>query len=269
VESLAQYLHPALWREWFAASVAQLDAASFWFAVLQLIFVDVLLSGDNAVVIALACRNLPAEQRRWGIVLGAGAAVVLRVIFIGVVARLILLPYLKLVGGVALLIIAAKLIVPEKQDRNEVEAAAHLWRAVMVIVIADIVMSLDNIIAIAAIAHGNLLLLVIGLALSIPLIMAGAAVITALIDRYPILIWAGAALLGWVAGRVIATDPAVVQHLTAAFGETLAQEAELAAGCGATLLAVAAGGLWSRWQEAAKIRTAAERAQARVEASTT
>ena len=251
--SLAQYLHPALWREWFAASVAQLDAASFWFAVLQLIFVDVLLSGDNAVVIALACRNLPPERRRWGIVLGAGAAVVLRVIFIGVVARLILLPYLKLVGGVALLVIAAKLIVPEKQDRNEVEAAAHLWRAVLVIVIADVVMSLDNIIAIAAIAHGNLLLLVIGLALSIPLIMAGAAVITALIDRYPILIWVGAALLGWVAGRVIATDPAVVQHLTAVFGETLAQEAELAAGCGAMLLAVAAGGLWSRWQEAAKI----------------
>ncbi|MGB7042927.1 MAG: TerC family protein, partial [Xanthobacteraceae bacterium] len=93
-----------------------MDAASFWFAVLQLIFVDVLLSGDNAVVIALACRNLPAERRRWGIVLGAGAAVVLRVIFIGVVARLILLPYLKLVGGVALLVIAAKLIVPEDRD---------------------------------------------------------------------------------------------------------------------------------------------------------
>ena len=110
---------------------------------------------------AATCR---AERRRWGIVLGAGAAVVLRVIFIGVVARLILLPYLKLVGGVALLVIAAKLIVPEKPDRNEVEAAAHLWRAVLVIVIADVVMSLDNIIAIAAIAHGNLLLLVIGLA---------------------------------------------------------------------------------------------------------
>ena len=99
--------------------------------------------------------------------------------------------------------------------------------------------------------------------------MAGAAVITALLDRYPILIWAGAALLGWVAGRVIATDPAVVQHLTSAFGETIAQEAELAAASGATLLAVAAGGLWSRWQEAAKIRAAAERAQASAEASTT
>ena len=101
--------------------------------------------------------DLPAQQRRWGIVLGAGAAVLLRVIFVGVVARLILLPYLKLVGGVALLVIAAKLIVPEEPDRNEVEAAAHLWRAVMVIVVADIVMSLDNVIAIAAIAHGNLL----------------------------------------------------------------------------------------------------------------
>ncbi len=267
--SLTQYLHPALWRDWLAASAVQLDAASFWFAVLQLIFVDVLLSGDNAVVIALACRNLPAEQRRWGIVIGAGAAVILRIIFVGVVARLILLPYLKLVGGVALLVIAAKLLVPEDQDRNEVEAAAHLWRAVLVIVVADIVMSLDNIIAIAAIAHGNLLLLVIGLALSIPLIMAGAAMITALVDRYPILIWAGAALLGWVAGRVIATDPAVVQHLTSAFGETFAQEAELAAASGATLLAVAAGGLWSRWQEAARICAAAKRAQASAEANTT
>jgi predicted tellurium resistance membrane protein TerC len=128
-------------------------------------------------------------------------------------------------------------------------------------------MSLDNIIAIAAIAQGNLLLLVIGLALSIPLIMAGAAVITALIDRYPILIWAGAALLGWVAGRVIATDPAVVQHLTSGFGKTFAQEAELAAACGATLLAVTAGGLWSRWQETARIRAAAQRAQASAEAS--
>jgi YjbE family integral membrane protein len=269
VGSLAQYLHPALWRDWFAASATQLNAAGFWLAVLQIIFINVLLSGDNAVVIAMACRSLPATQRRWGIVIGAGVAVILRIVFVGVVARLILLPYLKLIGGLALLVIAAKLIVPDETERNEVRASAQLWRAVMIIVVADIVMSLDNIIAIAAVAQGNLLLLVFGLAVSIPLIMAGAALITVLLDRFPILIWAGAALLGWVAGRVIATDPAIVQRLTTAFGETFAQEAELAAACAATLLAVAAGGLWSRWQETAKIHTAANRVQARNEAGAT
>jgi YjbE family integral membrane protein len=262
VGSVAQYLHPALWRDWFHASVAQLDLAVFWLAVLQIIFINILLSGDNAVVIAMACRGLPAEQRRWGIVAGAGAAVVLRVIFVGVVAELMLLPYLKLVGGLALLVIAAKLIVPDDADKDEIQAAAHVWRAVMIIVVADIVMSLDNVIAIAAIAQGNLLLLVIGLAVSIPLIMAGAALITVLLDRFPILIWAGSALLGWVAGGVIATDPAVVGHLAAAFGEKFAHQAELAAAGAATLLAIAAGGLWWRLHTAAKIRADAARAQA-------
>ena len=262
MESLAQYLHPALWRDWLHASTAQLDAAAFWFAVLQIIVANVLLSGDNAVVIALACRALPAERRRWGIVIGAAVAVVLRIVFVGVVARLILLPYLKLVGGVALLVIAAKLIVPDDADRNEVEAAAHLWRAVMIIAIADIVMSFDNVIAIVAIAQGNLLLLVIGLAISIPLIMAGAALITALLDRFPILVWIGAALLGWIAGEVIATDPALAARLTAAFGAPFAQQAALALAAAATLLAVAAGGLWSRLHTAAKSSRDAKRLDA-------
>jgi YjbE family integral membrane protein len=269
VGALAQYLHPALWRDWLAASAAQLDAAEFWLAVLQIIFINVLLSGDNAVVIAMACRSLPLPQRRWGIVIGAGAAVILRIVFVVVVGRLMLLPYLKLIGGVALLVIAAKLVVPDEPERDEVRAAAQLWRAVTIIVVADVVMSLDNVIAIAAVAQGNLLLLIFGLAVSIPLVMAGAALITVLLDRFPILIWAGAALLGWVAGRVIATDPVVVQHLASAFGETFAHQAELAAACAATLLAIAMGGLWSRWQETAKIRAAAERAQASAEASTT
>lgn len=261
--SLAQYLHPGLWREWFDASAVQLSAAAFWVAILQLVFADLLLSGDNAVVIALACRGLPDDRRRWGIVLGAGAAVLLRIVFVGVVAQLMLLPYLKLVGGIALVIIAAKLIVPDDPDK-EVQAAAHLWRAVAIIVVADIVMSLDNVIAIAAIAQGNLLLLIIGLAVSIPLIMAGAALITVLLDRFPILIWAGSALLGWVAGSVIAMDPAVTKHLVTAFGETIAHEAELAAASAALLLAVAAGGLWSRLHEAAMIRAdAAARAAKR------
>ncbi len=135
-----------------------MDAAAFWLAVLQIIFINVLLSGDNAVVIAMACRSLPAEQRRWGVVIGAGVAVILRIVFVGVIAQLMLLPYLKLVGGAALLVIAAKLVVPDDPDKDEIQAAAHLWRAVMIIVVADIVMSLDNIIAIAAIAQGDLLL---------------------------------------------------------------------------------------------------------------
>jgi YjbE family integral membrane protein len=257
VGSVAQYLHPAHWRDWLDAGVIELSAASFWFAVFQLVFADLLLSGDNAVIIAMACRGLPEQRRRWGIVLGAGAAVLLRIAFVGIVAELMMLPYLKLIGGVALVIIAAKLIVPDDPDRDEVQAAAHLWRAVAIIVIADLVMSLDNVIAIAAIAQGNLLLLIIGLAVSIPLIMVGAVLITVLLDRFPVLIWAGSALLGWVAGSVMATDPAIAKHLAAIFGATLAQQAELAAASATALLAVAIGGLWSRLHAAATIRAAA------------
>src|SRR5271169_2074718 len=111
--SLVEYLNPALWREWFDASVDQLGYTAFWFAVLQIIFVNFLLSGDNTVVIAMACRGLPPHQRRWGLVIGAGVAVCLLIIFSEIVARLMLLPYLKLIGGVALFYIAAKLLVPE------------------------------------------------------------------------------------------------------------------------------------------------------------
>ncbi len=263
--SLAQYLDPAHWGHWLDAGALELSAASFWVAVLQLVLADLLLSGDNAVIIALACRGLPEQQRRWGIVLGAGAAVLLRVAFVGVIAELMLLPDLKLLGGIALLVIAAKLIVPDDPDKDEIQAVAHLWRAVAVIVVADLVMSLDNVIAIAAIAQGSLLLLIIGLTVSVPLIMVGAALITGLLDRLPILIWAGSALLGWVAGSVMATDPAVAKRLAAAFGTTIAHEVELASASAAALLAVAAGGLWSRLHAAAMIRAdTAARTQERV-----
>jgi YjbE family integral membrane protein len=248
VGSIAEYLNPALWREWIHASVDQLGYTAFWLAVLQIIFVNVLLSGDNAVVIAMACRGLPAQQRRWGMVIGAGVAVILRIIFIGVVARLMLLPYLKLVGGAALVLIAAKLIVPDDADRDEIRAVAHLWRAVLIIVFADIIMSLDNIIAIAAIAQGNFLLLAIGLMVSIPLIMAGATLIIELLDRFPILVWCGAALLGWVAGETIATDLALA-HLTAPFGEKISQQVEFAAAGAGALLAIGVGGLWRQLHE--------------------
>lgn len=218
--------------------------------MLQIVFVNLLLSGDNAVVIAMACRGLPPQQRRWGIAIGAGVAVILRIIFIGIIAQLLLLPYLKLGGGAALLFVAAKLIVPEEPNRDETQAAVQLWRAVMLIAVADIVMSLDNVIAIAAIAEGNLLLLAIGLVIAIPLITVGAALITVLIDRFPVFIWAGSALLGWIAGEVIATDPAVTAHLTAAFGEQMAHQVDFAAAGAGALLAIAAGGLWRSLREA-------------------
>src|SRR5206468_7652591 len=160
------------------------------------------------------------RQRLWGMILGAAAAVILRIIFTGIVATLMALPYLKLIGGLALIVIAAKLLVPEEGD-DGVQSASHLWAAVQIVVVADIVMSLDNVIAVAAAANGSLPLLILGLAISIPLIVAGAALIMALLTRLPILVWAGAALLGWIAGDVIATDPAVEPKLNALFAGPL------------------------------------------------
>jgi YjbE family integral membrane protein len=244
VGSIAQYLNPSLWSDMLHASVADIGRAAFWAAVLQIVFINILLSGDNAVVIAMACRGLPRRERIWGMVIGAGAAVILRLIFTGVVGRLMLLPYLKVAGGLALIYVAAKLLVPETADRNKVEAVAHLWRAVRIVVVADIVMSLDNVIAVAAVAQGSFVLLTIGLAASIPIILAGAALILALLERFPILIWAGAALLGWIAGDLIATDPAVTRYLTATLGAKFAEQAEFSAAISGILLVIAAGGLW-------------------------
>jgi YjbE family integral membrane protein len=187
----------------------EIKQPAFWVAVGKIIWINVLLSGDNALVIALACRGLKPRHRLWGMILGAGAAVVLRIVFTGIVATLMELSYLKLVGGMALIVIAAKLLVPEQEDEDGVESASHLWAAVQIVVVADIVMSLDNVIAVAAAANGSVPLLILGLAISIPLIVAGAALIMALLTRLPVLVWAGAALLGWIAGEVIATDPAV------------------------------------------------------------
>jgi YjbE family integral membrane protein len=167
----------------------------------------VLLSGDNALVIAMACRGLAPRLRLWGMVIGAGIAVILLIAFTGIVATLMVLPYLKLVGGLALLVIAIKLLVPEAEEGN-VTAGTSLWHAIRIVVIADIIMSLDNVIAVAAAANGELPLLILGLAISIPIIIGGAALIMMVLDRFPILIWLGATLLGWIAGDVIATDPA-------------------------------------------------------------
>jgi YjbE family integral membrane protein len=207
--------------------------APFWIGVIQIIGVNVILSGDNAVVIALACMTLPPRQRLWGMILGAGVAVLLRVIFTAVVAQAMTYPYLRLVGGLLLFWVAVKLVVEDGSDgggEGRVESAQTLWRAVRIVVIADIVMSLDNVIAIAAaaetagasvdLAHAEVMkiaLIVFGLATSVPLIVAGSAILMALLERYRILIWAGGALLGWIAGDILSTDPALLGY----FGDVM------------------------------------------------
>jgi YjbE family integral membrane protein len=248
VASIIEYFNPALWGASLQAGVDQLGYTAFWLAVGQIIFINVLLSGDNAIVIAMACRGLPEQQRRWGLILGAGMAALLRIVFTVILASLMMLSYVKLIGGAGLLYIAAKLLVPEEPDRSDLDATAQLWRAVMVIAVADIIMSFDNVVAIAAAARGDYLLLAIGLAISIPLLVVGAALMSALLDRFPILIWLGAALLGWIAGETMATDPAVVSRL-APLGDAAVRQVEFAGAAGGAALAVAAGGLWQRLRD--------------------
>jgi YjbE family integral membrane protein len=221
VNWLSQIFDPVTIGAFFSQFKSEMATADFWVAVGKIIWINVLLSGDNALVIALACRGLAPRQRLWGMIFGAAAAVLLRIIFTGIVASLMELPYLKLVGGLALAVIAAKLLVPEQEDEDSVQAASHLWAAVQIVVVADIVMSLDNVIAVAAAANGSVPLLVLGLAISVPLIVAGAALIMALLNKLPVLVWAGAALLGWIAGDVVATDPAVHPKLDALFAGPL------------------------------------------------
>jgi YjbE family integral membrane protein len=251
VHNFSDILDPAGWSGMLAAAWIAMGHAEFWTALAKIVWINILLSGDNAVVIAMACRGLPARQRIWGMVLGAGVAVLLRIVFTGVVASLMLLPYLKIVGGLLLFYVAAKLLVPDDPDHDETEAVQHLWRAVRIVALADIIMSLDNVIAIAAAADGRLALLAIGLALSIPLIVAGAALIMSLLDRFPILVWAGAALLGWIAGEVIATDPVVVGYLHAYDAQTVTAVETAAAALGAALV-LTVGGLWRRAKRSAE-----------------
>jgi YjbE family integral membrane protein len=202
------FFDPAALAAAFAQFGTEIHQPHFWVALAEIIWINVLLSGDNALVVAMACRGLAPRHRLWGMILGAGAAVLLRIFFTAIVASVMKLPYFKLVGGLALIVIAARLLVPEKEGEG-VRSASHLWTAVRIVVVADVVMSLDNVIAVAAAAQGSIPLLVLGLASSIPLIVAGAVLIVALLDRLPILVWAGAALLGWIAGDIIATDPVV------------------------------------------------------------
>jgi YjbE family integral membrane protein len=187
---------------------------TFWLAAVQIMGINILLSGDNAVVIALACRALPPRERFWGMVFGAGVAAVLLILFTGIVATLMTLPYLKLAGGLALFWVAIKLVSPQAHDAEDTpEAVDDLWRAVRVVVVANIVMSLDNVIAVAAAAKGNYVLLGLGLAVSIPIVIAGSALFLAILERFPVVVWGGGALLGWIAGGLLPDDPVVAPYV--------------------------------------------------------
>ena len=197
------------------ALASEITRPTFWLAALQIMGINILLSGDNAVVIALACRGLPPKERFWGMVLGAGVAAVLLILFTGIVATLMELPYLKLAGGLALFWVAIKLVAPQAHDAEDTpEAVEDLWRAVRVVVVANIVMSLDNVIAVAAAAKGNYFLLALGFAVSIPVVIAGSALFLAILERFPIVVWAGGALLGWIAGGLLPDDPVVARFLS-------------------------------------------------------
>jgi YjbE family integral membrane protein len=191
-----------------------LASPEFWVAVGQIILIDILLGGDNAVVIALACRGLAPEQRKWGIIWGTVGAIVLRVLLIAFALTLLTVPYLKLVGAILLIWIGIKLLVPQDDDAHStVNASDRLWGAVKTVIIADLVMSVDNVLAIAGAAENagkhQLGLVIFGLLVSIPIIVAGSQIVLKLMDRFPHIITAGGMLLGWIAGQMAITDPAV------------------------------------------------------------
>ncbi|AJC19971.1 TerC family protein [Pandoraea pulmonicola] len=211
-----------------------------WAAVLQIIMIDILLGGDNAVVIALACRNLPAKQRLQGIVWGTVGAIVLRVILIAFAVTLLEVPYLKALGGVLLLWIGVKLLVPDQDAHDSVKPADKLWTAVKTIIVADLVMSVDNVIAIAGAAQGaaehhQLPLVIFGLLVSIPLIVWGSQLVLKALDRFPVIVIAGAGLLGWIAGGLIVSDPGIGPWLQLP-GTAAAYTHYVAAAAGAALV---------------------------------
>ena len=181
----------------------------FWLGLMKIIWINIILSGDNAVVIALAARSLPPEQQRKAIMFGSGAAVVLRIVLTVVAAKLLALSYLQIIGGVLLLWIGAQLLADDDEGEGEAKEQGNLMAAVRTILIADLVMSLDNVIAVAAAAKGDEALLIIGLAISIPLVIFGSTLMIKLMERYPVIILLGAALIGWVGGETIASDVAL------------------------------------------------------------
>jgi len=199
---LGSVRHDFGWFGWISFDYAFLSA------LLSIILIDLVLAGDNAVVIALAVRNLPPKQKKWGIILGAGAAVTLRVICTMFVAQMLRIPLLKFVGGALIAWIAVKLLTQEHED-EKVDQAKNLMQAIKLIVIADIVMSLDNMLAVGGASKGNMFLLLFGLGLSIPLVVGTSSLLSMLMGKYPIIVVIGSAVLGKVAGEMMTTDALV------------------------------------------------------------
>lgn len=216
--------------------------------VLEIIWINILLSGDNAILIALACRGLPVKQRRWGVFLGALGGVILRVIFTLLVVQLMNIPYLKALGSVLLLFVAVKLLIDET-EHSDVKAKPNLMGAVTSIIMADAVMSLDNVLAIAAAAGGSTHLIIFGLTLSVPIVMFGAGLLLQVLERFPALVWAGAGLLGWVAGEMASGDAALMEHLHGAIDHTILERALSIGGAGLVLAIAFAVLVWRRRQE--------------------
>ena len=195
--------------------MAEWGALQFWLAVFQIIVVNILLSGDNAVVIALACRNLSPRRRRQGMFWGVLGAIGLRILLTSFAMSLLANPYLKLVGGALLIWIGIKLIAEDDGGEHKVKASDRLLAAVWTIIIADLVMSLDNVMGVAAAAKGSMPLIVFGLIISIPIVVVGSQIITRLIQRFPILVLAGGGLLGYIAGEMMVEDPAIAPWIRA------------------------------------------------------
>jgi YjbE family integral membrane protein len=214
--------------------------------IAEIIWINILLSGDNAVVIALACRGLPPEQQKIGAILGAAAAIALRIIFTLLIVQLLGIPIVKLAGGILLLVIAINLLIEDHSQESNVKSHSTIWAAVFTITLADAVMSLDNVLAIAGAARGNPWLIVFGLVISIPLVVFGAGLVMRVIDRYSIIAWAGAALLGWVAGHMMSEDP-----LFAGWLDRIGDPPDIVANIGGAIFVLVVG-LLMKWRSLAR-----------------
>ena len=247
--------------------------ADFWIAVGQIIMIDILLGGDNAVVIALACRKLPPAQRTKGILWGTAGAIVLRVVLIFFALTLLAIPYLKIVGALLLLWIGVKLIAPDDEGgHGDIQASDKLWAAVKTVIVADLVMSVDNVIAIAGAAEGaggdhKMPLVIFGLLVSIPIIVWGSQLVIKLMDRFPMIITIGGMLLGWIAGTMAVTDPAVLGHLPTVAAAKVGMLPEVidsvryGAGVAGALLVLGLG-LWVKRRSGAKAGAADDASKA-------
>lgn len=218
-------------NEFFQTAMSQFS----WSMLGPILVADILLSGDNAVVIAMAAKNLPPDQRKKAVFWGGGAAIAMRVVLTVLATFMLQLPYLKLVGGLALLWIAIGLLT-DSDDEGTGKQANTLWQAIRIIMVADLVMSLDNVLAVAAASHGNTTMLIVGLLLSIPLIIFGSTMLLKIMDRFPIIVIAGAALLGWLSGEMFATDPST-REWVASYGHGLALGLQIT--CAVAVVAIA------------------------------